>query len=159
MSMIEHKSHGHHLFSFDEVDESSIGKNRLSEFLSSLVQASEAVVCLCERPLLNESVKELIRHKNLASSLLQGVEYDDFELSFTYTESGNSNDVVNLLSDCFYFFEHPAFIFLNNESDVVACKAFCDREKKWTDITDNIKCCFVFKSVEDEVVWYRVSPK
>lgn len=153
-----HKSHGHHLFSFDKIDESSIGKNRLFEFLNSLMQISEAVVCLCERPLLNESVKELIRHKSFALSQVQGVEYDDFELSFIYAESGNDNDVINLLSDCFYFFEHPAFIFLNNKADIVACKNFLGGRANWKDITDNIKSCFVFKSVEDDVVWYGVSP-
>ncbi|WP_444909210.1 hypothetical protein [Microbulbifer sp. TRSA005] len=158
MHMIEQKSHGHYLFSFNEVDESLKGKNKLSEFLNSLMRISEAVVCLCERPLFNKGVETLVKDSGFGLLQIQSLKFDDFELSFTYEKSGKDDGVINFLSDCFYFFEHPAFIFLVDKADIVACKEFCGIEKDWKYITDNINSCFVFKSVEDDVVWYKLSP-
>lgn len=157
MSIPGEKNHGHHLFSIKEVGESATGKNRLSDFFNLVIKNSESVVCLCERPLLNEGVKALISSKNIIFSGVQGVQYDDFELFFNSGGNCSNSEFVSLLLNCFYFFEHLSFVFLKNESDLLACKEFCLNDKNWRSITDVFECCFVFKSVEEDVVWYRIS--
>ena len=158
MNVIGHKSYGHHLFSFNGVDESSKGRRRLSEFLRRQIQISEGVVCLCKRPLLNQSVKELIQDKGAVFSKFEDIRYDDFELSFSDAKSCSDNEIISLLADCFYFFEQPVFVFLNSDTDIVDCRKFYRENKDWKGITDNFESCFIFKSVEDDVVWYGVSP-
>lgn len=157
MNIIGQMSYGNNLFSFDKVDESSLGRNRLSEFLRFRFQHSQCVICLCERPLFNESVRELIRPKSSVLSRIVDVQHDDFSLSFSETKGRFENEVIDLLSDCFYFFQHPAFVFLKNEADIASCKTFCKKNSYWGKITDNYDCCFVYKAVEDDVVWYKVS--
>ncbi len=157
MSIVVKKSHGQCLFSFDGIDESRMGKARLTEFFQSLIEISEYVVCSCERPLWNESVEALVKSNHSAISQLQDVRYDDFELSFSYSKDYNQEVIISLLSKCFYFFEHPTFIFLRSKSDAMGCKKFCGENYDWGGIVDNFKCCFVFKSVEEDVVWYKTS--
>lgn len=150
-------SHGESLFSFDGVDASRKGNDLLTRFFESLIENSKCVVCLSERPLLNESVKSLVNNNGSVISQLQDVKYDDFELSFSYRKGLNKKLIIKFLSDCFQFFEHPAFIFLSRESDVEGCRKFCSESKNWKGVIDSFESCFAFKSVEDDVLWYKVS--
>lgn len=152
------KEHNTGLLSLNEVSETESGKRRLLEFLNVAAIGTGSIFCECERPLLNLSFRQILNSSPFSLSECNDVVFNDFELSFSYIGS-DLEPITNLLLECFYFYQHITFVFLPEgaEKDLNSYRHIYGNLKSWQHSCSSkgLKSRFVFKSAEDDVVWYR----
>ncbi len=149
------RSYTGNVFSWNDIRDSHFGREKLARIFRLLFENSEALVVMCERPLLNRSAKECISFKK---QFFSNVELDDFMFSFNAIRRNlDIAEVISLLIEYFYFFEQISFVFLEKHNDYVRCEKFLKNQKDWRNITNNFVCRFAYKSVEDDVLWCRAS--
>ncbi len=152
------KDHENGLFSLNEVSDSESGKKRLLEFFNTAILGTGSIFCECERPLLNLSFRSIVNSSPFSLSDCSNVVFNDFELSFSYV-GADLEPITKLLLECFYFYQHVTFVFLPEgaEQGIGSYKRMYGNLDSWqlTCSLKGLKSRFVFKSAEDDVVWYR----